>query len=70
MSNKEVNMDLIMALREQLRDIEEKYLTRYGWAATSSTPDCVWRYAKEYEGKTYIVDRETALELEFYYFKR
>lgn len=40
------------------------YLSHCGWKHTSSTPDSVWRWEKEIDGRVLQVSRATALSIE------
>lgn len=51
-------------LRCDLDMAEMGLLNQRGWKHTSSTPDCVWRWIKEIDGKMLMVDRRTALSIE------
>lgn len=52
------------ALREQAADLENEALRRAGWEYTSSTPSSVWMWKKQFNGQTFLVDRELALSLQ------
>lgn len=56
--------DRIDDMRAQLAVAEDGYLIMCGWRYTSSTPDCVWMWEKEWDGKLLSVSRERALALE------
>lgn len=62
----------ILKIRYELKSLESKYLIDNGWEVDVSRtlPINSWIYTKEYKGKTLIVNRETALELEFYHLEK
>ncbi len=57
-------VDRIYDLRSQLEVVESSFLMARCWHHTSATPDCVWMWTKEWEGKTIMVSRESALQIE------
>jgi len=46
--------------REEIDRRECGWLERKGWTYTSQTPCCRWMFVREWEGKTIIVDQDTA----------
>jgi hypothetical protein len=48
-------------MHSRVKEREEKWLRSKGWTYTSSTPDYCWRWEKEWNGRTILVDRDTAL---------
>ena len=50
--------------REQLGFEEDRWLRECGWSTTSDTPGCFVLWEREYKGKTLLVSRSTALEMQ------
>ena len=50
--------------RERITDRERRWLRGNGWSETSSTPGNYWMWQKEWEGKTFLVDQETAARIQ------
>ena len=62
--NKQELLNRIQDLQLDLDTAEMSLLTHCGWWHTSSTPDSVWVWEKEFDGKTLQVDRSRALSIE------
>jgi hypothetical protein len=61
---RETMQNRIIDLQSQLDMAISGYLSDCGWKYTSNTPDCVWRWEKEIDGKTLQVSQTTALSIE------
>jgi hypothetical protein len=60
----EDHLNRIADLRCNLDMAEMALLNERGWKHTSSTPDHCWRWVKEFDGKTLMIDRAQALHIE------
>ena len=58
------DFDILDDLESQMDAAIQGLLSRRGWKHTSSTPDCVWMWEKEYNGKVYSVSQQRALQME------
>jgi hypothetical protein len=61
---REAMQDRITDLQSQVDSAVIGYLSCCGWKHTSSTPDYVWRWEKEIDGRVLQVSRKTALSIE------
>lgn len=60
----EDHLNRIADLRCDLDAAEMALLTQRGWKHTSSTPNHCWYWVKEFDGKTLMIDRQSALGIE------
>src|SRR5258708_4744493 len=56
-----LEMDVLKARHEL---VVERWLHGSGWSHTSQTPGCVWRWTKVISGATYMVGRESAIQIQ------
>lgn len=54
----------ILQLEADLAEARSRYLRLAGWINTSSTPDCRWRWVKEFGGVSYALSEHDAFEME------
>jgi hypothetical protein len=47
-----------------LADKREKWLRSRGWVSTSATPGSYWMWQKDWDGKTFLVDNDTATRIQ------
>lgn len=47
--------------RELLEFDVDAFLRSRGWTHTSDTPGSIWLWTKEIDGKTFLVDKDTAI---------
>lgn len=57
-------IDEIQRLRARADNKQNNWLVRRGWEHTSSTPGSYWMWRKEWEGKTFLVEEQTAARIQ------
>lgn len=66
---KQSTFDIVSHLRSTREDLEyrvDAFLRERGWKSTSSTPGAYWLWEREVKGRTILVEKEMALNIEEY----
>ena len=50
--------------QERLNDRKDAYLRDRGWRQTSDNPGSYWLWSREFNGRTYMVERDFAVTLQ------
>jgi hypothetical protein len=50
--------------KEQIDYKMDDLLRKKGWSQSSSHPGCLWLWSKDIKGKTYIVNKATAIHMQ------
>jgi hypothetical protein len=50
--------------KEQIDYKMDDLLRKKGWSQSSSHPGCIWLWSKDIKGKTYVVNKATAIHMQ------